>query len=60
MFTGVRRHGAARPAVYSGVPGVSDKSTVRNFRADCLRELKKSRKRGRAGSYRNVYRLERR
>ena len=24
MFTGVRRHGAARPAVYSGVPGVSD------------------------------------
>ena len=39
MFTGVRRHGAARPAVYSGVHGVSDKSTVRNFRADAPRAV---------------------
>ena len=37
----MRRHGASRPAVYSGVHGVSDKSTIRNFRTDCLRELKK-------------------
>ena len=32
MFTGVRRHGAARPAVYSGVPGVSDNPLINHDR----------------------------